>query len=290
MIVSMTGYGKAEKTFQSKTIVVEIRSLNSRTADIKLKLPNAYRDKELDIRNILVAELNRGKIDFTLNVTNQQATYGNAINKEKFKSFFNELTILANETQTTTTDLFALTLRLPDVIQTQEETLDEDEWEIAQNVIGQAIKNINNFRTDEGNKLLIDFEERLKNIETFLNQIKNLAPDRANLMKERLKQKIEELGASNAENMNRLEQEIIYYLEKFDINEEIVRLKTHCDYFLENLHLPGHHGKKLGFITQEIGREINTIGSKANHAPIQKLVVQMKDELEKMKEQSLNVL
>lgn len=290
MILSMTGFGKAQREFESKTITVEVKSLNSRNADIKLRLPNHYREKELVIRNTLVKALDRGKIDFSLSVHDQEGTVHATINKARFLAYFSELKGLAEQTHTTQDDLFGLALKMPEVIESNEEELNEKEWEQALEVIHVALKNLSEFRAREGRELEDDFNDRNQAILTALEKVEQLAPERAQSVETRLQGKLEELKTLDGADRQRMQQEIVYYLEKYDINEEIVRLKSHCSHFSDTVKEPNSQGKKLGFISQEMGREINTIGSKANHAEIQQLVVSMKDELEKIKEQVLNIL
>jgi len=290
MVLSMTGFGKATLTDDFFKVTVEAKSLNSRNADIKIKAPGEFRNKEFEIRTQLTAGLQRGKIDLSIDVEKLSGSEEIRINKERFFENFEVLKALAEKTYTNTNDLFALALKMPDVIESRNEELNPSLWSLTSKVIENAVLKLNEFRATEGKNLENDMLFRVEEIENALSKIEVLAPERAKIVEERLQQKIEEISEFNETDKSRLHQEVVYYMEKYDINEEVVRLKSHCDYFKETLNAPNGQGKKLGFIGQEMGREINTIGSKANHAEIQKLVVEMKDELEKIKEQSLNIL
>lgn len=285
MIQSMTGYGKEVVQLPSKTITIEIKSLNSKGLDLNTRVPSAYREKELEIRDLLAKTLQRGKVDFSLyiEVTGEATT--TQLNETVVKQYIKQLAHVVNGDPV---ELLKMAVRMPDALKTEREEIDEREYKTILNGIDKALEAINQYRTDEGLVLENDFLERTKTISKLLDEVMALDPERISGVKERLRKAVAELQEKVDD--NRFEQELIYYLEKYDINEEKVRLKNHLDYFEESLKSHDSNGKKLGFITQEIGREINTIGSKANYAPMQQVVVQMKDELEKIKEQALNVL
>lgn len=287
MIQSMTGYGKTVLQLSTKKITIELKSLNSKNLDLNVRIPSYYREKELDIRKMLASDLERGKIDFSIYIENNGGEVSSKVNENTVKEYMRQLRSIvdANENDI---ELLKMAVRLPDALKTEREELDETEWEQIEMGIKEAVVEINKYRSDEGLVLLNDFMFRITNIEDLLTQVIELDPQRIALVKEKLKKGIDELEVKV--DQNRFEQELIYYIEKLDITEEKVRLKNHLDYFKSALKSEDSNGKKLGFITQEIGREINTIGSKANFANMQKLVVQMKDELEKIKEQGLNVL
>ena len=285
MIQSMTGYGKTVLQISTKKITIELKSLNSKNLDLNVRIPSYYREKELDIRKNLASALERGKIDFSIYIENNGGEVSSKINESTVKEYMGQL---RNIVAGNDIELLKMAVRLPDALKSEREELDEDEWKQIETGIKQAMVEINKYRTDEGLVLLNDFVLRISNIDDLLDQVIALDPQRIEQVKEKLKKGIEELEVKV--DQNRFEQELIYYIEKLDITEERVRLKNHLDYFKSALKSEDSNGKKLGFITQEIGREINTIGSKANFADMQKLVVQMKDELEKIKEQGLNVL
>jgi len=281
----MTGYGKTVLQISTKKITIELKSLNSKNLDLNVRIPSYYREKELDIRKNLASALERGKIDFSIYIENNGGEVSSKINESTVKEYMGQL---RNIVAGNDIELLKMAVRLPDALKSEREELDEDEWKQIETGIKQAMVEINKYRTDEGLVLLNDFVLRISNIDDLLGQVIALDPQRIEQVKEKLKKGIEELEVKV--DQNRFEQELIYYIEKLDITEERVRLKNHLDYFKSALKSEDSNGKKLGFITQEIGREINTIGSKANFADMQKLVVQMKDELEKIKEQGLNVL
>lgn len=289
MIKSMTGFGKASAESKDQLIQVEIRSLNSKSADISLRLSSGLRNYEAELRNEIGKALERGKIDLSVYIEAKKTETPTEINLELAKAYYDQLRNLAIELNETLHEPIAQILRMPDVLKTERKESNEEEWKVVKQTVMQAVKELNAFREKEGLSLMSDLEARLKQIEAGLNNISSLDAGRLENMKNRLRQSLHEtLGAGNID-QNRFEQELIYYLEKLDINEEKVRLKTHLEYFRETAK-EASAGRKLNFIAQEIGREINTIGSKANDAGIQKLVVQMKDELEKIKEQVNNVL
>lgn len=285
MIQSMTGYGKSILQLLSKKITVEIKSLNSKNLDLNARVPSAYREKELFLRNRISKSLIRGKVDFNLFVEITGETTNTQINEAIVKQYIDQLKSVVDGD---TTELLKMAVRMPDALKTEREEIDESEFIKILEAVDDALEAINNYRTDEGKALEKDFEHRIENISSLLTKVIELDPQRMDNVKERLRKAVSELKETVDE--NRFEQELIYYLEKYDITEETVRLKNHLDYFTETLSHKDSNGKKLGFISQELGREINTIGSKANFAPMQQLVVQMKDELEKIKEQALNVL
>jgi len=286
MIQSMTGFGKATLQLPTKKINVEIKSLNSKGLDLNTKLPSIYREMELKLRNEIASKLERGKIDFLLFIETTTEQTSNKVNVEVVKNYINQLKQVVNEGYET--EMLKMAIRMPDAMKVEREELDANEWATIQNVIQEALENILNFRQAEGQSLDKEFQLRISNIRQYLGEAIALDPERIQNIKDKLQTAITELKVNVDE--NRFEQELIYYLEKLDVTEERVRLINHLDYFLETMKTNEGNGRKLGFITQEMGREINTLGSKANHAGMQKLVVMMKDELEKIKEQVLNVL
>ncbi|WP_282629317.1 YicC/YloC family endoribonuclease [Empedobacter sedimenti] len=286
MIASMTGYGKAVLELPEKKVTIEIRSLNSKTLDLNTRIPSFYREKELEIRNLISEKVQRGKVDFSMMVELNPAARNQNINAELIKSYMAEFkSITPNVTDG---ELLPVVMRLPDVISYTQDDLGEDEWNQIRATIIDAINALNQFRLDEGSVLEKYLTLNLTNILELLTQVVPFEKERIETIKERFSKRLEEVKVEI--DQNRFEQELIFYLEKLDITEEKVRLKNHCEYFLKELAGTESNGKKLGFISQEIGREINTLGSKSNHSEMQKIVVQMKDELEKIKEQSLNIL
>ncbi|AFL81047.1 TIGR00255 family protein [Aequorivita sublithincola DSM 14238] len=285
MIQSMTGYGKEVVQLPSKTISIEVKSLNSKGLDLNTRVPSAYREKELEIRDLLAKSLQRGKIDFSLYIEVTGEEVSTQLNEIAVKQYIKQL---AKVVDGDPVELLKMAVRMPDALKTEREEIDEKEYETILKGVDKALEAINKYRTDEGLVLGNDFLDRTKTIAKLLEDVIALDPERIDGVKERLRKAVSDLKEKVDE--NRFEQELIYYLEKYDITEEKVRLKNHLEYFEETLKSNDSNGKKLGFITQEIGREINTIGSKANYAPMQQVVVQMKDELEKIKEQALNVL
>jgi uncharacterized protein (TIGR00255 family) len=281
----MTGYGKTVLQLSTKKITIELKSLNSKNLDLNVRIPSYYREKELDIRKNLAAVLERGKIDFSIFIEGNGGEGSSKINENVVKDYMNQLRNIVDSNEV---ELLKMAVRLPDSLKTEREEVDEEEWHQIVEAIAETVVKINKYRSDEGEVLRNDFILRISNIENLLEKVIEIDPERIVLVKEKLRKGIAELEAKIDE--NRFEQEIIYYIEKLDITEEKVRLKNHLEYFKKELSTNDSNGKKLAFITQEIGREINTIGSKSNYADMQKLVVQMKDELEKIKEQSLNVL
>lgn len=285
MILSMTGYGKAVVELPQKKVTVEIKTLNSKNLDLNVRIPTFYREKELEIRGKLSRKLVRGKIDFSIYIETTGIEVSTSINKEVVNNYIDQLREIAITSPENTLEI---AMRLPDTLKTEREQLDEGHWEAINKTIDKAIVKVNQFRSDEGKVLWQDFTERIKALQKLSDQVIGLDKERMNQMRERLEKSVADLKQTIDE--NRFEQELMYYLEKLDITEEKVRLNNHLEYFLQELNGDVSNGKKLGFISQEIGREINTTGSKSNYAPMQKVVVQMKDELEKIKEQLLNVL
>ncbi|MBN9284628.1 MULTISPECIES: YicC/YloC family endoribonuclease [Flavobacterium] len=286
MIQSMTGFGKASLQLPTKKITIEIKSLNSKGLDLNVRMPSVFREMELGLRNQIAQQLERGKVDFSLYIEVTGEETSTKVNAPIVKAYMNQMRDILPDADIT--ELMKMAVRMPDALKTERDEIDENEWKHIQNVVTEALVNINNFRKDEGASLEKEFRLRIANIRSFMEQALVLDPERIQAIKERLQHAISELQVNVDE--NRFEQELIYYLEKLDVTEEKVRLTNHLDYFLETLSGQEANGRKLGFITQEMGREINTMGSKSNHAGMQKLVVQMKDELEKIKEQVLNVL
>ena len=286
MIQSMTGFGKATLQLPTKKITIEVKSLNSKGLDLNVRMPSLYREMELGLRNLIASKLERGKIDFSIYIESTAEQTSTRVNVPIVKAYINQLREVYPDADTT--ELMKMAVRMPDTMKVEREEIDESEWATIQNVIEEALQNILNFRKDEGESLEKEFQLRIGNIRQFMNEALALDPERVQAIKDRLQTAIAELQVNVDE--NRFEQELIYYLEKLDITEEKVRLTNHLDYFLDTIKGTEANGRKLGFITQEMGIEINTMGSKSNHAQMQKLVVQMKDELEKIKEQVLNVL
>jgi len=286
MIKSMTGFGKATLQLPTKKITVEVKSLNSKGLDLNVRMPSLYREMELGLRNQIASKLERGKVDFSIFIESTAEQTSNKVNVPIVKAYISQLKEVYADADET--ELMKMAVRMPDTLKIEREEIDENEWAQIKNVIDESLDNIVTFRIDEGLSLEKEFQLRIGNIRKYMNEVIELDPERVQAIKERLHTAIEELKVNVDE--NRFEQELIYYLEKLDITEEKVRLSNHLDYFLETIKGTEANGRKLGFITQEIGREINTMGSKSNHAPMQKLVVMMKDELEKIKEQVLNVL
>lgn len=289
MIRSMTGFGKAVMETDDKVITVEIRSLNSKGADISLRLSSVIKNYELELRSELSKRLERGKIDLSIHVESSKGETPVEINMELAKNYYRQLQNLGKELGEKMAEPINQILKLPEVLKTEKKEADENDWKKIKSCLDQAIEQLNNFRTAEGKSLQKDFDDRLKKIESSLEEIKKLDVARIQNIKDRIKNNLTEVIGKDKIDENRFEQELIYYIEKLDINEEKVRLKTHLDYFRETCKETSP-GRKLNFISQELGREINTIGSKANDAQIQKHVVLMKDELEKIKEQTNNVL
>ena len=295
MVKSMTGYGKAEAILETGKITVEVRSLNGKTADISIKTSIIPKDKEMTVRQKIATELTRGNIDFFVTFEPNAADSAKKINMDLAMEYYQQISDLGgrlgahNLWNQNPNDLLAMILRMPEVMDAKKQDVITDEnWPLVEACIDEALKNINAFRSKEGVILYKDVTEKVANIMEFSKQIEQFEQERTDAIREKILSRFAELKAEP--DQSRLEQEMIFYIEKLDINEEKVRLRQHCRYFLETLENEPNPGKKLGFIAQEMGREINTTGSKANHTEIQKFVVKMKDELEKIKEQSLNIL
>ena len=287
----MTGYGKAECELKDRKVVIEIKSLNSKNFDLYTKIPGIYREKELEIRNIISKKLLRGKVEFVLYYEITDENKATTINSGVVKNYIHQLRTIADDLKLETSEqLLQMAIRLPDTLNVEREEIEEKEWTVITQAIEEALDKLDEFRSQEGRYLKDDIEQRIKIIVEKKNEITPFEVDRTEKIKEKLKDSLNKTFDEKDYDKNRFEQELIYYLEKLDITEEKVRLTNHCNYFIEMLNEPESNGKKLGFISQEIGREINTIGSKANDSDIQKLVVLMKDELEKIKEQMLNIL
>lgn len=286
MIQSMTGFGKATLQLPTKKITVEIKSLNSKGLDLNTRMPSVFREMELGLRNQLSSRLERGKIDFSLYVEITGEETSSKINVPIVRGYINQMkAVIPNADET---ELMKMAVRMPDALKTERDEIDENDWKKIQTVIDDALENIAQFRKDEGVSLEREFLHRIANIMTLMNSAVSYDVERVETVKNRLRTALDELKENVDE--NRFEQELIFYLEKYDITEEKVRLENHLNYFIETIAGTEANGRKLGFITQEMGREINTMGSKSNHTEMQKLVVMMKDELEKIKEQVLNVL
>ena len=282
----MTGFGKASLQLPTKKITVEVKSLNSKGLDLSVRMPSSYREMELGLRNQIALKLERGKVDFSIFIESTAEQTSTKVNVPIVKAYIDQLRAVYADADET--ELMKMAIRMPDTMKNEREEIDENDWAEIQKVIVEALDYIGDFRKDEGASLEKEFQLRIGNIRQYMNDALALDPERVQAIKDRLQTAISELKVNVDD--NRFEQELIYYLEKLDITEEKVRLTNHLDYFLETINGTEANGRKLGFITQEMGREINTMGSKSNHAQMQKLVVMMKDELEKIKEQVLNVL
>lgn len=289
MLHSMTGFGKATGSFQNKKITIEIRSLNSKSLDLSVRLVPIYKEKEIELRRLIADRLDRGKIEVNLSVENTGEEKNYIINKAVARAYFNDIKELETELGQTAVDPLGQLLRMPDIYTNAKEELSEEEWNYVKNLLSQTLDRIEEFRLQEGKSLYADFEERIGEIAQLLTEVPQYEDERLVTIKERMQKALDDKLGEHVD-QNRLEQEFIMYIEKLDITEEKVRLSNHLDYFVETMNTGKGAGKKLGFITQEIGREINTLGSKSNHVQMQKIVVQMKDNLEKIKEQVLNTL
>ena len=287
----MTGYGKAIAETPQKKITIEIKSLNSKQLDLNTKLPWLYKEKEPEIRNLISQRLDRGKIDFSIFCDMLDDEVVTVINKSAVRNYYNQFKEIAAELRIDLDDqIFTAIMKLPDTLKTERPEISETEWEIVRTQIIESITMLDLYRIEEGNSIMTDLKKCIAEILSLLETVQTFEAGRISKIREKLRSMLEENLGPEKVDKNRFEQEIILYIEKYDINEEKVRLKTHCEYFIETINTASPNGKILNFIAQEIGREINTIGSKANDASIQKLVVMMKDELEKIKEQTLNVL
>ena len=300
MIQSMTGYGRVEFNLKNKNFTVEIKSLNSKTTDFNLKLPVIYRNKEIILRKMLSEKLKRGKVELSIWFEKTQTNTPYEFDKKLILKYYKQLNSIkqdlglkANNFKNffgqNNIDLMPIILKMPDVLIKKDENVEKDEWIKIEKNVNDALDKLIAFREDEGNMLYKDISIRINLIKTLITELERFESQRIEKIKSNIKNKLATLEIQNLD-QNRLEQELIYYLEKFDITEEKVRLNAHIDYFLECLDTESSNGKKLTFISQEIGREVNTLGSKSNHSDMQKIVVQMKDELEKIKEQLLNIL
>ena len=290
MIQSMTGFGKVTAELPSKKVTVEIKALNSKQLDLQMRVPSPYRDKEIQIRTLLLQTLERGKVDFTIQVEYLGGETPSQINPAIFESYYHQVKDIAEKLGIALpTDWFQTLLKMPDVIKSDTAEVDESEWAVILDTINEAIKGLRDFRTQEGAMLERLFREKIRNIAELLKDVEKYEGERIEKIKTRITENLEKV-ASKDYDKNRFEQEMIYYIEKLDVNEEKNRLDNHLKYFISTMEEGSGQGKKLGFIAQEMGREINTLGSKSNHAEMQKIVVKMKDELEQIKEQVLNVM
>lgn len=292
MVRSMTGFGKATVECGNKKIVVEVKSLNSKQLDVNLRLPNLYKEKDIEIRNMIKLALDRGKVDMIIYFDDAEAEKEVSVNQTVVSQYFQQMLDMASALGVTMDqgELLQAIMRFPDTLKIKAEEFDEEEWSALKGGIEQALEGLNQFRMQEGKVLIADILRRIDMIQGLSAEVPQYEKQRIVAIKQRLQDKLKEWSEIKNVDENRLEQELIYYLEKLDITEEKVRLANHCKYFIETAEQEEAPGRKLGFIAQEIGREINTMGSKANDHDIQKLVVRMKDELEKIKEQSLNIL
>jgi uncharacterized protein (TIGR00255 family) len=288
MLKSMTGYGKASDSFQSKKISIEIRALNSKSLDLNVRTSPVYKELEGEFRKVIGKLLDRGKVDLTISLDSTGDTKSQTINKDLAKAYYSDLVQINELIGEKTEDYLSLLLRMPDIFINEKDEMSEEEKAWILDLLGKACERLNEFRLQEGDALVLEFTERIEDIRRLLNEVPKYEQERINIIRERMRKSLDELGQTVKDD-NRFEQELIFYIEKLDVSEEKMRLANHLDYFLETMKTPSA-GKKLGFISQEIGREINTLGSKSNHSEMQKLVVDMKDNLEKIKEQILNTL
>jgi len=292
MIYSMTGFGQSSGTYGGKTIKLEIKTLNGRSTDLRIKVPSIYKEREVEIRNMILDGVKRGKIEASIQIESDQGEEVYTINEVLFKQYYDQLSRLAKDTGVSSDNIMQSILRIPSVLTPQLEPLSEAEWKVLQQVVLTALENLNSFRSTEGNAMYKDFDKNIESIRTSLSKVDGLEEQRISQIRDRIRKNLEQFIKEENVDQNRYEQEILYYLEKLDINEEKMRLGQHCNYFIEVLNDKNQmvKGKKLSFISQEIGREINTMGSKAQEHNVQQLVVQMKDDLEKIKEMIANVL
>ncbi len=289
MIYSMTGYGKSSKEVNGKKLTVEVRTLNSKGLDVNLKTPSMYREKENELRNLISQKLDRGKVDFWMNQEDLGESSNVKIDTGLVKSYYNQLTKIGTELKTDT-DWMQIIFRMPDVVKPAEGEITEKEWKLIEEIASSALDQCMKFRRSEGEQLQIALTEHIQRIEELMAGVAPFEGERVTRLRDRILKNLDDSIKDGKVDKDRFEQEIIFYLEKLDITEEKIRLKSHLEYFIETMKSEGFNGRKLNFIGQEMGREINTLGSKANESNIQKLVVLMKDELEKIKEQVLNVL
>ena len=293
MIKSMTGFGKSEGIVGTKKISIEIRSLNSKFFDCNMRMPSIYREKEMEVRSLLAKEVSRGKCDFSISYEALEGEQNFQVNRALLKTYHSELGGVIEDLKlegVDSSELLSTLMRMPDVMRSEKAKLTDEEWKGISSLIKEALKNFQKFRIEEGKSLENELGNRIQEIKDLHALVPQFEDERVEIVRERINKNIEEVIEKDNIDQNRLEQEMIYYIEKYDVTEEKVRLSAHCEHFIDTMTKESTQGKKLGFITQEIGREINTLGSKANHAEMQKVVVQMKDALEKIKEQSLNVL
>jgi uncharacterized protein (TIGR00255 family) len=290
MYKSMTGYGKAICELASKTITIEVKSLNSKSLDLNIRIPSVFKDKELHIRNLVAQYLDRGKVDLSIYAENKPGSNQSRLNLPAIENYYHQFKEIHFFQSLSDEAILTNIMRLPDSIDTGRDELAEEEWPLLEIEIIRAIKQVDEFRRHEGVQLRNDVLNRLEKIFEHIPKVEEFEPDRIQRIKTRMQEQLNDILTNNSIDSNRFEQELIYYLEKLDITEEKVRLKAHCEFFRDVSSQPEPSGKKLGFIVQEMGREINTLGSKANHQQIQRIVVEMKDELEKIKEQLLNIL
>ncbi len=290
MVLSMTGFGKTTCEVGSKKITIEIKSLNSKQLDLFSRVPNVYKEKDLELRNIVAQRLERGKIEFGIFVENLNGDASTQINQALVENYYSQIKSMSEKMGVPEpSDWMALLLRMPEVMKTEVQEVDEEDWAKVRAAFEKAVDALVEFRTREGESLSAVFEQKIANIRSLLSTIDPFEKERVEKIKQRIIDNLSEIKAVEYDK-NRFEQEMIYYIEKLDVNEEKNRLRQHLTYFEETMKADGYAGKKLGFIAQEIGREINTLGSKSNHSEMQKIVVKMKDELEQIKEQVLNVL
>lgn len=290
MIQSMTGFGKATAELSNRKVTVEVKSLNSKQLDLSVRIPSVYKEQELNVRSLIARRLERGKVDFAIYIENTSKETTSQINQNVLEAYYNQIKNSSEKLGVDVpADWFQVLLRLPDVLKYEAQEADEEEWKIVSETINKALDQLVEFRKQEGKMLEDLFIQKVSNISSLLTDIEPFESERVEKVKTRIIEALEKIENFDYDK-NRFEQEMIYYIEKLDINEEKVRLTNHLKYFLETLNDTSGQGKKLGFITQEMGREINTTGSKANHVQMQQIVVQMKDELEQIKEQVLNVL
>jgi len=290
MLQSMTGFGKATGQFQNKKITIELKSLNSKNLDIYARIPSEYKQFEIELRKIIGANLDRGKVECTINIESNGALNDGLLNKDLIKSYYQQTKQIADDLNLSIEKMLPTLMKMPDVFSTPQIEVSKDEWNTFKTILVEAIKNINNFRLKEGSFLQKEFTDRVQAIQNAFNQVPKFEKERIKSIKTRIENNLNEFVGGDKVDKNRFEQELIYYIEKIDIAEEKHRLQNNLDFFIETLNEDKSQGKKLGFIVQEIGREINTLGSKSYHSDMQKLVVEMKDELEKIKEQILNTL
>lgn len=287
----MTGFGQATGFYENKEITVDIKALNGKVTDVRIKLPNLYKEKEIELRKIILNGGSRGKMDVSININGGHMDDDHALNSDLFTKYFHELNSLRSKLDIPDGDIVQTILRIPNVIGPVNDKMAEAEWEVLKDVVNQAIEKINAFRVKEGESQYDDLKGSVVSIQRLLSEVGAHEDERKTLFTKKIKKNLEEFMQKENVDKNRFEQELLFYLEKLDINEEKVRLGQHCDYFLSEMDADAVvKGKKLGFIAQEIGREINTMGAKAQYAPLQKVVVQMKEQLEKIREQALNVL